>query len=156
MAKKETKRSLDTLVRDAANGLVRGKLNLNQYKERKARHIEVCKQLAALSDEYGGYPICYLAPLAVGSSAHKTSTFNEGYKGINVVRARVVLGWMKKFADKNENPKLFKNTEVRHACTKFFEHISSKDDDFNEALSKMDKIKGAFTYKGLCSMLGMN
>ena len=55
------KKTLDMRVRLAAEGMgMVGKFNLAQYREKKSKHMGVCKELVRISDKYGNYPITTL------------------------------------------------------------------------------------------------
>lgn len=127
----EMKKGLELMIREEANRKD-SLYNLRQYAKRKTHH-EICKQLVELADKYH-YPICYLVYFAIGKNAHRTYVFQDGYKVINLEKANTILEWLELFAKHHKNQKYFKNTDVSHCLTKFYEKISCKTKDFKTKL----------------------
>ena len=112
--------------------------NLPQNKENRLLHIDICKKLTALSDEFGGYPITYLVYFAVGKNAHRLPTFLGGYTKFDEKKAKKILSWLKLFAKHNKNEKLFRNANLAHALCRFYDKYSTKTEDFKAALAKYE------------------
>lgn len=142
--KKETMRkdSLDTRVRVIAeSGKCKGMPNwvcLPQNKEKRALHMDVCNKLVELSDANGKYPITALVYFAVGKNAHRIHVFLGGYENIDVKKAETIFKWLKLYAKYNKNEKLFRNSNVAHALTKFYDSVSTSTKDFKAALEKTE------------------
>ena len=141
MSKKveEKKVSLDARIRAIAeSGKAKGmpnKFNLPNNKEKRLLHIDICKQLAALSDENGKYPMSQLVYFAISKNAHRIYVFENGYEVFNEKKAKTILSWLKLFAKHNNNPKLFRNGDLAHALCRFYDKYSTKTKDFKAALS---------------------
>lgn len=129
------KKGLEALIREEA-AQKDSRYNLRQFAKRKNHHL-ICKQLVELADKYN-YPICYLVYFAIGKNAHRTYVFEEGYKFINIDKANTILEWLELFAKHHKNPKYFKNTDVSHCLTKYYEKISCKTKDFKSKLKTQD------------------
>lgn len=141
---KTEKNGLEAMIREEAAKNDR-LYNLRQNKPKKTHH-EICKQLVELADKYQ-YPICYLVYFAVGKNAHRTHVFEEGYKIINIDKAKTILVWLELFAKHHKNPKLFKNCDVSHCLTKYYEKISCKTKDFKEKLRKQEILSKVENFK---------
>lgn len=143
MSKETTKKSIGTRVRAIAES---GKgvgmpnwFNLVQNKERREKHIEVCKKLNELSVANGNYPITYLVYFAVGKNAHRLVTFLGGYTKIDEKKAEKIFSWLTLFAKYHKNDKLFRNPNVAHALCRFYDKFSTKTKDFKAAMETMEK-----------------
>ena len=69
------KLSLEMRLRLASEGKgLLPKYNLAQFKNKKERHIEICKKLLSLSESNGNFPITVLVYFAIDKSAHKSSS----------------------------------------------------------------------------------
>lgn len=137
MTKEEKdKLSLETRVRLAAEGKELGKLNLIQFRDKKSKHIGVCKELVRLSEKHGNFPITVLVYFAIDKSAHKTEVFKNGYDNINVEKAETILSWLKMFADHNKNGRLYRNANIAHVLCKFYDKVSTDTEDFKKMLDK--------------------
>lgn len=138
----EKKVTLEQRVRQIAeSGKGKGMpnwFNLPQNKENRLLHIDICKKLAALSDEFGGYPITYLVYFAIGKNAHRMPTFLGGYTKFDEKKARKIFSWLKLFAKHNKNEKLFRNANLAHALTRFYDKYSTSTKDFKAALEKYE------------------
>lgn len=131
-------------IRNASEGKDLGILNLKQYQSRKVTHINVCKELKALSDNNDNFPMGALVYFAVGKDAHKSSTLKVGYDKIDVKKAITILKWLTMYAKKMGNPSLKKDGGVVHAVTRFYEQVSTKTKDFKTAL---DAVPSGFVYE---------
>ena len=131
------KKTLDMRVRLAAEGIgIAGKFNLAQYREKKSKHMGVCKELVRISDKYGNYPITTLVYFAIDKCAHKTESFDEGYDHIDIEKAETIISWLKMFATYNKNGRLFTNANIAHVLTKFYDKVSTDTDVFKKAMEK--------------------
>lgn len=150
----EKKLSLEEKIRKEAS-FNATKYNLRQYakvRDIKVKHHEVCTELVKLADEYN-YPICYLVYFAIGKNAHRTYVFEEGYKNIDIKKAKTILKWLKMFAKYNGNQKLFKNTDLSHFLTKYYEKVGKTNVSFKEFLEKYPKNPFIHNFKYLETML---
>lgn len=140
----ENKVTLETRVRKIAkNGNGKGVgmpkwFTLPQNKERRLKHIDICKKLCELSDKHSKYPITYLVYFAIGKNAHRTPTFLNGYTKIDEKKAVTIFSWLKLFAKHNKNPKLFRNANLAHALCRFYDTYSKNTKDFKAALEKYE------------------
>lgn len=135
--KKKEEKSLETRVRLAAEGKgMPGKFNLAQYRDKKSKHIGVCKELVRISDKYGKFPITVLVYFAIDKCAHKTESFNNGYDKINIDKAETILSWLQMFADYNMNGRLFRSANIAHVLTKFYDKVSTDTEVFKKAMEK--------------------
>lgn len=134
---KDEKKTLDMRVRLASEGKgMLGKFNLAQYRDKKSKHIGVCKELVRLSNKYGNYPITTLVYFAIDKCAHKTESFNNGYDHINIEKAETIISWLKMFADYNKNGSLFRNANIAHVLTKYYDKVSTDTEVFKKAMEK--------------------
>lgn len=145
------KKSLGARVRAIAEsgkavGMPKG-FTTPQNKAKREAHIEVCKQLAELSDANGGYPITYLVYFAVGKNAHRIPVFLNGYTSFDEKKGKTIMSWLKLFAKHNDNQKLFRNTDVSHALCHFYDKISTKTNDFKAALARYPQSKQVKDFK---------
>lgn len=158
MAKKETKKeknSLDVRVRNAAQGIKLGKFNLRQFADKKQSHIDVCKQLVALSDEFGKYPIGYLVYFAISKNAHRTHVYEDGYKTINVDKARTILEWLKMFSEQNSAPKMFRDANIAHVFCKVYDKVTQNTEDFKNLIAKVPICAKVENFKALSLAMGI-
>ena len=142
MSAKGTKKTIDARVRAIAENEkgvgMPNWFNLAQNKEKRMRHIEICKKLNELSVANDRYPITYLVYFAVGKNAHRLSTFLGGYTKIDEKKAETIFKWLKLFAKYHKNDKLAKNPNVAHALCRFYDKFSTKTKDFKAAMETME------------------
>lgn len=103
------KKTLNQLVREEAVASVVA----NQL------HHNICKQLVALADE-NNFPMGVLVYIAIGTSAHKPMIFANGYKKIDVAKAKAVMKMCKIFAHKYGD-KYYTNDKVVHTMSRYYE-----------------------------------
>lgn len=150
------KLSLEMRVRLASEGKgLLPKYNLGQFKDKKERHIEICKKLLSLSESNGNFPITVLVYFAIDKSAHKSSVFDECYTSINMDKAKTILSWLKSFASHNRNGKLFRNANVAHVLTKYYDKVSKDTEDFEKVLSKSKPNPHFNSFKEIATALKM-
>lgn len=143
------KLSLEDRVKKVLKG---GKYNLKQF----ATHKTVCKALLELSTKNSNYPICYLVYFAIGKNAHRINVFESGYKKIDVQKAETILEWLDLFAKHNNNPKLFKNSDLAHVLCKFYDKVSTETKDFKKVLKTYSKNEKVSNFKSLALALNMD
>ena len=131
------------------------KYNLAQFKNKKERHIEICKKLLSLSESNGNFPISVLVYFAIDKSAHKSSVFDDCYSNIKVDKAKTILSWLKLFASHNMNGKLFRNANVAHVLTKYYDKVSKDTEDFEKVLSKSKPNPHFNSFKEIATALKM-
>ena len=150
------KLSLEMRVRLASEGKgLLPKYNLGQFKDKKKKHVEICKKLLSLSESNGNFPITVLVYFAIDKSAHKSSVFDECYTSINIDKAKTILSWLKLFASHNRNGKLFRNANVAHVLTKYYDKVSKDTEDFEKVLSKSKPKPHCNSCKEIASALKM-
>lgn len=159
MAETKKKNTLDMRVRAIAeSGKGKGMpnwFNLPQNKEKRLLHIDICKKLAALSNENGNYPITYLVYFAVGKNAHRIPTFLSGYANLDEKKAKKIFSWLKLFAKHNKNEKLFRNANLAHALCRFYDKYSTKTEDFKRALENYAPNPKVANFKMVANGLGI-
>lgn len=150
------KLSLEMRVRLASEGKgLLPKYNLGQFKDKKKKHVEICKKLLSLSESNGNFPITVLVYFAIDKSAHKSSVFDECYTSINMDKAKTILSWLKSFASHNRNGKLFRNANVAHVLTKYYDKVSKDTEDFEKVLSKSKPNPHFNSFKEIATALKM-
>ena len=150
------KLSLEMRVRLASEGKgLLPKYNLGQFKDKKKKHVEICKKLLSLSESNGNFPITVLVYFAIDKSAHKSSVFDECYTSINIDKAKTILSWLKLFASHNRNGKLFRNANVAHVLTKYYDKVSKDTEDFEKVLSKSNPNPHFNSFKEIATALKM-
>ena len=152
----QEKLSLDMRVRLASEGKgLLPKYNLAQFKNKKERHIEICKKLISLSESNGNFPVTVLVYFAIDKSAHKSSVFDECYSNINVGKAKTILSWLRLFASHHMNGKLFRNANVAHVLTKYYDKVSVDTETFKKVLDKSKPNPRLNSFKEIASALKM-
>lgn len=150
------KLSLEMRVRLASEGKgLLPKYNLGKFKDKKKKHVEICKKLLSLSESNGNFPITVLVYFAIDKSAHKSSVFDECYTSINMGKAKTILSWLKSFASHNRNGKLFRNANVAHVLTKYYDKVSKDTEDFEKVLSKSKPNPHFNSFKEIAAALKM-
>lgn len=149
---------LESKVR--ANAAI-GKLNLKQYANKpEGIHHRICKELVELSDENKDekgkpFPICYIVYFAVGKNAHRTEVFDEGYKTIDMEKARSIIYWARLAAAHHGNPKMARNPELLHALTRYYERVDKKTTKFSRTLNKSKAEPKLAKFKDFIESLGI-
>lgn len=116
--------------------------NLRQYakvKEQKLMHHNICKELVNLSVKHG-IPMGVLVYIAVGTSAHKPSVFEQGYKVINVDKAEKIINLCRIFGERFGERYTF-NDKVVHACAKYYDVHNGRVGDWRTICKRVDKDK---------------
>lgn len=150
------KLSLEMRVRLASEGKgLLPKYNLAQFKNKKERHIEICKNLLSLSESNGNFPITVLVYFAIDKSAHKSSVFDDCYSHIHLNKAKTILSWLKLFAAHNMNGKLFRNANVAHVLTKYYDKVSVDTETFKKVLGKSKPNPHLNSFKEIAAALKM-
>lgn len=131
------------------------KYNLAQFKNKKERHIEICQKLLSLSESNGNFPITVLVYFAIDKSAHKSSVFDDCYSHIHLNKAKTILSWLKLFAAHNMNGKLFRNANVAHVLTKYYDKVSVDTETFKKVLDKSKPNPHLNSFKEIAAALKM-
>ena len=116
--------------------------NLRQYaktKEQKLLHHNICKELVNLSVKHG-IPFGVLVYIAVGTSAHKPSVFESGYKAIHTDKAEKIINLCRIFGEHFGERYTF-NDKVVHACAKYYEVHQGRVDDWCTICKRVEKDK---------------
>ena len=111
--------------------------NLKQNADKKL-HYNICKKLHQLSTEHD-FPMGVLVYIAVGTNAHRTPIFEQGYKTLNEKKALTIIKWCEQFAKYHRNPSFRTYDRVVHALSKFYDKYSTKTKDFTTLLKKLEK-----------------
>jgi hypothetical protein len=142
MRKQPRKGGLEEKIREFVNnGLVAN------ATEEQTTHFNVCKSLVELSDKEQ-MPISYLLYFCVGKDAHKTPTYEKGYKKFDAAKGEVICKWASMFAAKF-GERLRTNDKVLHVLTKFYEKQGKSDKTFKKYLNGMEDLPRPFTFKDI-------
>ena len=143
------------IVNDNARGAKLGSLNLKQYAQRKAAHVEACKALVAAKEKYG-LPITILVYLGVSKQAHRINVVKQGYTNFDEKKVATIAKWMKMFATHSNDRRLAKNADVAHALCTYYDKVSKKSKDFKAALEASQPITWEHhPYKAAAKALGI-
>lgn len=148
--------TLNELVRENANGRLLGQLAMPSFETARETHIGVCKELVALSDKWGGFPMTCLVYFAIGKEAHKKNALAKGYKKINSKKANTIIKWMALVAKYEKQKGYARNANVAHVLSKYYDKVSSKTADFTASLKNSEpigKLDKAALFKTLCEAL---
>lgn len=150
METKETKTStLALLVAEEAKKNV-GRYNFLPCEEREAKrlHHNICKKIEEIVKQ-SGIAVGIIVYLGVGTSAHKKSVFDKGYTKFNEKKVKMIIGWLREFADYNKNPSFYHNDRISHAFSKFYDTYKNRAAMFQKAKKDFVKMpKGE--YKSNC------
>lgn len=145
----EKKMTLNDLVRKEARKNI-GAYNFIKNPEEKARkrtHNLACKALVKFADEHD-FPMGVLVYIGVGTSAHKPSVFDKGYKGFNEKKALAVLKLCEIFA-RRWGAEYRNNALLVHACSRYYELNKGKVSLFKQRVKEMEEGFNTKMYKGL-------
>jgi hypothetical protein len=118
-----------------------------QPTDEQYAHYSVCKSLVEMSDKYQ-MPIAYLVYFTVGKDAHKTPTYEKGYKKFDEAKGDTICKWAEMFG-KKFGERLRTNDKVLHVLTKFYEKQGKSDKTFKKYLNGMEELPRPFSFKDI-------
>lgn len=152
------KKSVETLVREAAVAPINTLYNLKQFKHDKMlaeRHKAICQLAVDFADSHESMPFYAVLSSAIGSGAWKTDVFEKGYKRFDANRAEQLCKMAVAYNERmgiDHKP----SDVVWRLVRRFYEKVSTNYDDFLVALANakvMDGERGHF--KEQCINLGI-
>lgn len=152
------KKSVESLVRDAALAPITTLYNLKQFKHDKMlaeRHKAICQMAVDFASGHPDMPFYAVLSSAIGSGAWKTDVFEKGYKRIDLNRAEQMYKMANAYNEKmgiDHKP----SDVVWRLVRRYYEKVSTNYDDFLQSLANakiMDGDRGHF--KEQCINLGI-